>query len=191
MVHNDSGGWRDRLERETQPPSELKRRVVGSLVNRGLLSRPGGAGAVRRAAFLAAALAVAFAGGAAVGRQVARRDTDERNRYALFFLEGPDFDQPPGRHRYMAEYQAWAATLRQGKMIEGHALDYPFTVLRSSSDSVAAWGDVSRQPVAIAGYIIIRAASDAEAVAIARTSPHLRHHGTIEIRRLVPRDLEG
>jgi hypothetical protein len=186
MVPNEPVNWRDRLDREAQAPPELRRRVISSLINRGLLSRPGVA--IRRLTLLAAAIAIAFAAGVGVGRGLRQGATDGPGpgRYALLFYEGPEFDQVPGRHLYIAEYSAWAATLEKRKMlVGGHALDYPFTVLRSSADSVAAPGEVSHSAVAMTGFLIIRAASDAEAVAIARTCPHLRHHGTIEVRRLV------
>jgi hypothetical protein len=38
----------------------------------------------------------------------------------------------------------------------------------------------------IGGYFLIRAADDAAALALARSCPHLRHGGRIEVRRIRP-----
>jgi hypothetical protein len=39
---------------------------------------------------------------------------------------------------------------------------------------------------AVRGFFIIRAATEAEALGVARTCPHLRHGGAVAVRPIVP-----
>ena len=83
----------------------------------------------------------------------------------------------------ISEYRAWAAGLRDsGALLLGAKLaDAPLTVLTSSTSR-----DLSpNTDDALGGFFLIQADS-AEAFRIARDCPHLRHGGTVEVRRIQP-----
>lgn len=92
-------------------------------------------------------------------------------KYVLLLYEGPDFQRVPGGHG--AEYAAWArASHPDGRVIDGEELDAALASLGPSAGSAA-------QP---AGFFIIEASDAAAALRLARTCPHLRHGGSIQIR---------
>ena len=174
------------LERELPPPPHLKRRVTATLTSRGLLRRA--AVSPLRAAGALAAAVLLFAAGLVVGRRDGSPPADGRTSYALLLYEGREFDRQIPEQTYIAEYTAWAAELRRrGAFVEGHPLDAGSRVLSASGDSVVAESrDVASDAGTMAGFFIIRAADDAEALAIARTCPHLKHGGRIALRTVIP-----
>lgn len=172
------------LDREAAPPPGLKARVISSLYARGLLRHPG-----RRAwpipMSIAAALAL-FALGWALGRRPAA--ADRRPAFALLLYEGSDFRRDQSEAESIAEYGAWAAALRsRGTPVSGEALDRAAGFLRSTSTGVVIDPrDASSDEGVMAGFFIIHAADADEALAIARTCPHLRHGGRIALRPVIP-----
>ena len=177
------------LEREAVPPAHLKGRILRSLRDRTLLRtttpvwRPLGL----TVAAMAAALLV-FATGVRFGRPRA----DTRPSYILFLYEGRDFQldrsRPGAIGAYEAEYNAWAAGMEaRGVGVQGRALaltghllrDTPEGVQIDSGNAVSAQGWID-------GFFIIRVTDEAEAVAIARTHPHLHHGGWIALRPIKP-----
>ena len=83
----------------------------------------------------------------------------------------------------VAEYAAWAGRLAaQGSLVAGEKLaDEPLTML-----APAGVVDVPRFTAdELGGFFIIQADS-AEAYRIARDCPHLKHGGTVQLRRIEP-----
>ena len=84
----------------------------------------------------------------------------------------------------VAEYSAWAGRLAgEGKLLAGEKLaDDPLAMLASNGTR-----EVPRYTAdEVGGFFIIQAADSAEAYRIARDCPHLRHGGTIQLRRIEP-----
>ena len=84
----------------------------------------------------------------------------------------------------VAEYSAWAGRLAgEGKLLAGEKLaDDPLTMLVANGTA-----DVPRFTAdEVGGYFIIQAADSAEAYRIARDCPHLKHGGTIQLRKIEP-----
>ena len=181
------------LEQEAVPPPHLKGRIMQSLRERGSLRstrpvwRP-----LRLAAVAIAAAILLFSTGVGIGRRSVTPPSDTRPQYLLLLYEGRDFQLDRSNAAemalYEAEYDAWAAGLRargvgaQGKALalNAHLLrDTPQGVRVESGDAVSAQGVID-------GFFIIRVADEAQAVAIARTHPHLRHGGWIALRRIIP-----
>ena len=181
------------LEREAVPPPRLKGRITRALRDRGLLrsTRPVWRPLGLTVAAMAAALLL-FATGLGIGRRSAMPAADTRPSYMLLLYEGRAFQldrsKPGAIAQYEAEYNAWAAGLEaRGVGVQGRALaltshllhDTPQGVRVESGDAVSAQGMID-------GFFIIRVTDDAEAVAIARTHPHLRHGGWIALRAIKP-----
>jgi hypothetical protein len=166
------------LRRDDSPPAELKGRVRRSLQSRALLGRPPW---VRAGWALAASLAGLglFAGGQALGRR-ASAPAAEGPRYALLLYDPAGFDQSIPEPTLVAEYREWAVSLR-GKLSLGEKLGTSERVL----PSIAPEGQPAAGPAGVlGGLFIVRAGSWEEAMAIARSCPHLKHGGVVAVRAI-------
>ena len=84
----------------------------------------------------------------------------------------------------VAEYSAWAGQLAAaGALVAGEKLaDDPLTILTANgvTEPLRLTADE------LGGFFIIQAADSAEAFRIARDCPHLKHGGTVQVRRIEP-----
>ncbi|MGI8843398.1 MAG: YciI family protein [Gemmatimonadaceae bacterium] len=175
------------LGRGIDPPDALEHRVRRTLTARGLLRRRPSS-VLRRVAAAAAAVAL-FAAGYLTGES-GRDDLaepDGAGRYALFLYEDSAFDTSRPEMELVAEYSAWAAALRErGRLETGEQLASAEILLERQADSIVVG---ERGPAAEAGALtglfVIRAASESEALSIARTCPHLKYGGRIAVRAIV------
>src|ERR1700674_1453850 len=184
------------LPRQRQPPADLEERVVRSLAARGYLRpewrmRP----ALIRAAAALAAAALLFAGGVLTGRrETAPAAAAAGGRYILLLRADRTFKTPPGGHGALVEeYRSWArATRRAGAMEAGEELAGRGWLLAGAGQEIdLAAADTAAPPppgagARIGGYFVIHAANAAQALQIARSCPHLRHGGWIELRPIKP-----
>jgi hypothetical protein len=173
------------LPREVDPPPALRERVRETLRSRGRL-RPRRRRVLAVSAALAAAVLLFLA-----GRLSARvRDpwSDSRPEFVLLVYEGPGFDRSAGVPALFAEYDAWARGLQaRGLLLHGRALERGSTLLQASGGRVSVEPhEVAADAGTITGFFILRAADSAQALAIARTCPHLKHGGTLILRPIVP-----
>ena len=153
------------------PPPGLEHRTANALRSAGLI----GNARWRRAAGVAALVAVAFLSGwIARGTAVSRQPVTESPRFA-FLLYGGEADGGSEADR-VREYREWARGLAsQGHFVSGEKLD----------DAATLAGPDVPNAVGLRGFFIVDAASDEEARRIAATHPHLRHGGTVVVRRIV------
>jgi len=169
------------------PPAGLEEATLSRLRGEGLVRprrRRGNASRV-----LAAAAAVAlFAAGLAVGRRgsvptappaaAASSSAVEGPRFVLFLYDAPT--EPAMSEAQMqdrvSEYRDWASGLRQkGASIRGEKLESG----RAERLGPAAAGEAS-----LGGYFVISAKDWDSAMEVARSCPHLKHGGTIEVREI-------
>jgi hypothetical protein len=90
---------------------------------------------------------------------------------------------PPERVRtIVGEYRAWARALEgEGRLVQAEKLaDDAGRSLPAGGAPAGAGGEV------LGGFFLIRAADYEEAAALARTHPHLRYGGRVEIREIEP-----
>jgi hypothetical protein len=180
------------LPKEVPMAAALEDRTVAALRRSGALfesaehagprrGRRGGA-ATAWLLRLAAALAL-LAIGYGVAEFRGRPAAEQGARYALLLREDSSFEVPPqGEAALVAEYGQWARELRRGqKLVLGEELDAGVSLILPPGQTSAA-----REAAPVSGLFIIVAATDAEAAAIARSCPHLRHGGSIELRRIPP-----
>lgn len=143
---------------------DLERRTLAALHEAGLLRpRP------RPIWMAAAALVIGFAAGALAFR--AGTTTPERE-YLLLLRGSAGAATPAQVQQRVDEYRAWASGI--STPISGEKLTDAVTVLGTP----AARGD------RIGGFFRIETDSLEHAQAIARTCPHLRHGGWIEVREI-------
>ena len=172
----------DRIPRP-HVPLYLEQRVAKSLTDAGLLDDP-----TRRKTLItnpavwriAAALVLFFAGFGSArlidwpARQPVAAGAESARRYALLLYAGdgsaPEVDD-------VAANTAWARNLvAEGREVSGEKLKSGGAVLTHTENSNG--GSPGEE---VQGFFIISATSDAEAVAIARSSPHFRNGGRIVV----------
>ncbi len=98
-------------------------------------------------------------------------------RFALLLYDSPGAVHSTGG---VAEHRAWAAGVtKAGHAISGEAF--------APAERDAAPNPRATPPptAVLSGYFIVSAASEDEAVNLARTSPHFRAHGRIVVRQVV------
>ncbi len=172
------------LPREIEPPPALRERVKATLRARRQL-RPRSRRVLGVFAALAAAVLLFLAGRlSAPGRGP---PSDERQEFALLVYEGPGFDRPTDRHTYFVEYDAWGRGLEaRGLLVHARALEPGSSLLQASGGRVSVEPhEITADIGTMTGFFIIRAADSAQALAIARTCPHLKHGGTIVLRPIL------
>jgi hypothetical protein len=199
---------------ETAPPADLENAVVSALRAQGLVAPvapgagharppseprvPAGRGWAWAALALAACLA-AFYAGLAVSKRGAGRTAETRtpavtvapNRYLLLLYEDAGYrapETPSEAVARVAEYSAWATGVHaQGFAIAGEelAVAESRTLDGSEGGIVETEGVPAAAAGTIAGYFVVEAADADEAVAIARTMPHLEYGGTVVVRPIV------
>jgi hypothetical protein len=157
---------------------------------------------VPRVAMAAGALAVALLIGVMIGRRPTRETTGQvppnasatspKERYVLL-LHGPARTAPGtpaqatadsvAEQAVVAEYRAWAVRLRDsGALVMAEKLaDDPLTMLTAAGATQMPRNTADE----LGGFFLIQADS-AEAFRIARECPHLRHGGTVQVRRIQP-----
>jgi hypothetical protein len=165
--------WVGGLRPAVPPPEAVKARVVEALRGGGLLARK--PGRVRRAVFAAAAgLALAAAGWLA--GSVARAPTGSPGSPAFMLLLFGGDAAPSGEAARVAEYRDWARSLAgKGRRVSGERL---------ADGAVAVGAGDPPGGGALKGFFIIEARSIEEAEALAAAHPHVRHGGSIVIRRI-------
>lgn len=174
------------LHREALPPPQLKVRVTRTLTARGLLRRPSTS---RRWIGAMAAAVLLFVIGLTVGRgTTAGGPASAGPRFVLLLYQDASFEPGPTPHAHYDEYAAWAQGLRdRGKLVSGTALDSASVLLHAAAGGLeVTHNGVASAAGVVGGFFIIRAASNAEALAIAETCPHLRYGGRIVLRPVFP-----
>ena len=178
-----------RLPREAAPPPELEELTVSALVARGSLRRRASRRLRLREALTAAAAGLLLiVTGWVVG---ARRDvapSDPRPLFALLLYEGPEYRHAPGEGESdrVREYSEWAGErAARGELVAGEKLsEDPDLVVRA--DGVVDTLVPSPTAPRLAGFFVIRASGRPEALALARSCPHVRYGGSVVIRRIDP-----
>jgi hypothetical protein len=149
----------------------------------------------------AAALAASLLIGVMIGRRPATHTAQlppnagaasQKERYVLL-LHGPARTAPAtptqaaadsvAEQAIVAEYRAWAGRLRDsGALVMAEKLaDDPLTMLTAAGATQLPRNSADE----LGGFFLIQADS-AEAFRIARECPHLRHGGTVQVRRIQP-----
>jgi hypothetical protein len=87
----------------------------------------------------------------------------------------------------IAEYQAWGQRLAaEGRLVSSHKLtdEGGRHIVKRGSEFLVTDGPFAEAKEVLGGYYVVNAASYDEAVEIAKTGPHLRYNGRIEVRKV-------
>lgn len=188
------------------PPMALEDRVVAALRQRGALGvGAGGAPSRERVVGRLLAAAAVAAVCVALGALGALWMTSDGrgpaapagapaepagSTYALLLLSGPgEFEITAAEEaQRVQEYSGWAGELAQaGRLLAGEKLADEGRLLSVADPETAVrLVPEGRGDGVLAGFFLIRAADDEEAVRIAAGCPHLRYGGQVEVRRIEP-----
>lgn len=106
--------------------------------------------------------------------------TMDGNQYLLLIRDTEAVGQAIEEHGIDAivqEYGGWAGSLaEEGRLVAAEKL----------TDAPRWVGDAAPQSSNISGFFLITAGSEAEALEIARQSPHARYGGVLEVREVEP-----
>jgi hypothetical protein len=187
MTNDDDGltpeetGALGALRSAASLPPALEAATLARLRAEGLVRRPARRAALPRILAAAAALAL-FAAGLAVGRRTVQRGTaiaaDSVPRFVLFLYDAPE--EPAMSDAQMqqrvSEYRDWAIGLRRrGATIQGEKL---------RRGAIERLGPAAPGEAPLGGYFVISAKDWDAAMEVARSCPHLKHGGTIEVRQI-------
>lgn len=176
---------------EEAPPPELERRVVSALKAEGLLSeRESHTQRWRIAAAAAAICLMGFAGGlifqkhfAPAPAAAAPAVSMSENTFVLFLMEDSQYRSArtaSEQQQRVQLYRAWAIDLRI------HGIPVSGAKLRPEMSFLSMGSPLQQSEYEIAGYFLVDAKNETEALRIARTCPHLQFGGKIELRRIDP-----
>ena len=173
-VWNDLG----RLPAEAAPDPALRARVIDA-------GRPARARWVARAAVAASLVLAGALAGALLRGGLPRATTapPAGDQYVLLLYEAPEQSRAasdPTEAGSVEEHRAWARRLHAAGALVGGEKLAPERQVLASPTSAAPVGAL------LGGYFVITAPSFEEAVAVARSCPHVVHGGAVEVRRIEP-----
>jgi hypothetical protein len=171
---NTDGPLKDHLPR-IEPPVELADRVRTSLTTKGLIHSTG-ENRWRNALTTSAIAASFLVAGFLLGRNVDNPPASPSGeRYALLLYGGQSAPGDESRSR-RREYGAWLNRIASGnRAFIGEELGPPMTTLGPSISADSP----------VVGFFVVSADDEANAATIARTSPHLKHGGSVVLYRVV------
>lgn len=178
------------LAQGLQPSPGLEDRVVSELKRRGLVRAHGGTiMKTVRIAGVAAGLGIVFVAGLATGRHAGSPPTTHApvgNQYMLLMFtreaSGRAQRGEPARRAIVREYGDWArARQAEGRLVGADKLS-DVTRVMTQRDGVTAVAEAVGKDRHLGGYFTITARDVDEAITIARTHPHLKYGGEVEVR---------
>lgn len=196
--HQDELSSRERqslggLPREKVPPPFLEERIVEALKESNLIRplRTGWWPSFHKVPIALAASLVLFILGGMAGVWWASAPAHKKGmpEFLLVLRAAPEQSQSSSADeelRLVKEYSAWAREIRQeGLLIGGEKLKQETRFLRAA-DSLTSTSEEQNEPggKAIEGYFLILAKDYEHAMTIARTCPHLKYGGSIEVRQI-------
>jgi hypothetical protein len=194
------------------PSPELEGRVVAELKRRGAIRANGGwIMRISKTAAAAIIVAAAFAGGFAMGSRGETATTPaevattmpatDANQYMLLMYTRVDpsqvasadapAEEPMSEEAYHAiihEYRQWALDReKEGRLVSAEKLADDTRVMTGRGDqtTIATSANSDR---ALGGYFLITAPSLDDAIALAKTHPHLKYGGEVEVRPIESTD---
>ena len=181
------------LTKEQMPPSFLEEQIVEKLKANNVIRSPrlGWLPGYQRIGVAFALSLAIFVTGAMVGaRRVSAppKKSDSPEFMLILRMSSPEMEAqtPEDELQRVKEYSAWARDLeRKGLLTGGEKLKDEGRFLSQVKEGAAITETHSNAAEgAIAGYFLLPASDYEQAVTVAKTCPHLKHGGTVEIRQI-------
>lgn len=180
------------LTKQKTPPGFLEDRIVAQLKATNVI-RAGKSGWLPSYSGVGVAVALSlaiFVAGALVGRGIstAPKRPDLPGYMLIVRTSSPNAEArtPAEELQRVKEYSAWARDLSQrGLLIGGEKLKDEGRLLTQANEN-ATVAETPSKPAegSIAGYFLLPSSDYEQAVTIAKTCPHLKHGGTVELRQI-------
>ncbi len=104
-------------------------------------------------------------------------------KFVLTYYGEPSFTRPEDGKKYMADWGAWMKTL-------GTAMTDPGVPLKPATSVSLKGVKDGGGPQRLTGYSVVQAKSGDDAVAMAKSCPHLQF-GTIDVAEVVEMSMKG
>jgi hypothetical protein len=189
---------------DCQPSAGVEDRIVTELKRRGAIRADGGwTMKITKSVVAAAIVAAAFFGGFVAGNRGATASkpagetaaateatSDAAGQYMLLMYSrvdpGADVHvEATGEEDYRAivdEYRQWAfARDAEGRLVSAEKLSDETRVMEGSGEHMTIAADANSDRV-LGGYFLITAPSLDDAIELAKSHPHLKYGGEIEVR---------
>lgn len=175
------------LSRQCQPPPALETRIISTLKSKGLIRM-----ATTQRNFAAPRLTVAFAAvvllalGFSLGKWQSRTLQPDPNLQTFIMLLHEAGTVEAHEADKVSEYSKWAHTIAQaGQLVDGEKLRYDGRLLRRVDEKLEVLEFAPHEDAEhVGGYFLIQARDYEEAVQIARSCPHLKYGGVVELRQI-------
>lgn len=172
--------------KEMTPPDYLEKRVVEQLVKEGLIKKSGTVNYYIKVVGSIAAAILIFICGMYLERIITSPpvEIDPSLGYLLILHEDNSF-QPQDEQAMFQEYSTWMHQVSDaGVKITGQELKYESSVVSGPAKVKQFDGSENGKTT---GYFIVEAKSMDEAIQIAKTSPHIKYGGSIEVKSFLVR----
>jgi hypothetical protein len=175
---------------EVKVPSFLHHKIIKTMKNEGLINTPRPLLQASVSGILTAVL-VAI-GLLAAGFMVGKKQTDtpsvvaEKSAKPQYALLVHNDDTPPADpEQQFKEYSAWVNNLKAKGFAGGEALHGKvWKVGQHAGNTWSEEATIEGNKNAISGYFLFEADNAEEAIKIAKTCPHLKYEGTLELREV-------
>lgn len=178
---------RDLFSGEKAPP-HLSSKIIEAMKNDALLSAPkpllsASVPGILTAILLATSLAAA---GFLAGKSASKPTPVPAAEKPQFALLVKNDDIPPAEPgQQFREYSAWVKNLKQERWAGGEALHGKAWRLHESNGNVETTEHLLKTSSdELSGYFLFEATDAEEALSIARSCPHLKYSGTLELREI-------
>ncbi|HMB63514.1 MAG TPA: hypothetical protein VKN36_10600 [Eudoraea sp.] len=175
-----------RLKREEQPPADLEKRIVEQLKSDHLItSNTYKMNPIIKWVAASAAAVLLFFTGNYMGKQTIEKQGIDPNRGYMLILHEDDQFKPGDPQEMYQEYGAWMQdTMSKGIAMTGHELKNEADIVDARQHVEHLDENSARKTT---GYFILEAESLEVALQVARSNPHIKYGGTIEVKQYMVR----
>ncbi len=176
----------EQLKREGRPPSVLEKRIIKQLKSNDLIESNiyKMNTYLKLAVSVAAAVILFFIGNYMGKKSMDTQAIDSSMGYMLILHEDDQF-KPGEPYEMYQEYASWMEnTIKKGITLKGQELKNEAVMVDNQQSLEYLDEDTSGKTT---GYFILEAKSLEVALEVARSNPHIKYGGTIEIKQFMVR----
>lgn len=161
------------VDNTTEPPATLRDKVVEQLIHEKEIN----ATSTRTRTYLIQTVAAAamFIIGFGTAFVVLQSSPSVGDDYMLLLYDGDQFN-PPSPGSLHQEYGQWMQTVQGAEIVAGEELESQGLLVSSAGSALKDRAS---------GFFILRATTSQQVIEIAKTSPHARYGGIVEIKKVI------
>jgi len=174
------------MKRKEQPSNSLEKNIINKLKSENLINQNTFKmnTTIKKAVMIAAAVILFFAGNYFGKRSIDQTVIDPSMGYMLILHEDNQF-KPGNPNEMFQEYAAWMQnTFKKGVNITGHELKNETIFINSKKEEKHEDESLQNKTT---GYFVLEAKSLETVLEIAKSNPHIKYGGSIEIKKYMVR----